>query len=110
MLDCYDEFVCSPPGFHAFRQEKPHWLDQEPIPWSVREAAREKCNRWLQTCPLSAAARAREMSARRDTLDTDPRRRSMVEPPPPRSLTSTPALADHVPAITAVRKLKQLKK
>lgn len=47
MLLTSKEFVVTPPGYSAFQQEKPHWLDQEPIPWLKRENARRKCSRWL---------------------------------------------------------------
>ncbi|XP_054283771.1 uncharacterized protein LOC129000711 isoform X2 [Macrosteles quadrilineatus] len=48
MLATYDEFVVTPPGFNLYQQDKPHWLDQEPIPWEERERARRKCVKWLR--------------------------------------------------------------
>lgn len=47
MLMTSKEFIVTPPGFSAFRQGKPHWLDQEAIPWLERENARRKCATWL---------------------------------------------------------------
>ncbi|KAG8296797.1 hypothetical protein J6590_093290 [Homalodisca vitripennis] len=47
MLATYDDFFVTPPGFNLYQQDKPHWLDQEPIPWEVREKARRKCVKWL---------------------------------------------------------------
>lgn len=48
MLSTYDEFVVTPPGYNAFQQEKPHWMDQEEIPWIEKEKARKKCVKWLE--------------------------------------------------------------
>ncbi|RZF34369.1 hypothetical protein LSTR_LSTR008908 [Laodelphax striatellus] len=47
MLSTYDDFQVTAPGFNVSQQDKPHWLDQEAIPWQLREKSRVKCMNWL---------------------------------------------------------------
>ncbi|XP_022188382.2 uncharacterized protein LOC111046994 [Nilaparvata lugens] len=47
MLSTYDDFQVTAPGFNVSQQEKPHWLDQEAMPWQLKEKSRVKCMNWL---------------------------------------------------------------
>lgn len=46
MLSAYDNLVLSQPG-QSYREEK-HWLDTDPVPWSIMEESRNKCLEWLE--------------------------------------------------------------
>lgn len=48
LLSVYDEFQISPPGYNAYEQDQPHWLQTIPIPLTVFEGSRKKCLEWLR--------------------------------------------------------------
>nr|CAD7263523.1 unnamed protein product [Timema shepardi]CAD7575413.1 unnamed protein product [Timema californicum] len=48
MLSAYDEFRLTQPGYDAFDQDEPHWLDQDLMPWELVEESRKKCLEWFE--------------------------------------------------------------
>lgn len=48
LLSVYDEFQISPPGYDAYEQDQPHWLQAIPVPLTVFEGSRKKCLEWLR--------------------------------------------------------------
>lgn len=48
LLSVYDEFQISPPGYDAYEQDQPHWLQTRPVPLTVFEGSRKKCLEWLK--------------------------------------------------------------
>lgn len=48
MLETSKDCVVSHPFYHADRQNEPHWLDREGVSWKVLDAARSKCENWIE--------------------------------------------------------------
>lgn len=41
------EFFATPPTYNAFRLDKKHWLEINPVPWEIINKSNSKCVKWL---------------------------------------------------------------
>lgn len=41
------KFFATPPTYNAFRLDKKHWLETNPVPWKIINKSNAKCVKWL---------------------------------------------------------------
>lgn len=49
MFNTNENLICTTPNYDAYRQQSPHWMDRESVPWEDFDKARFKCVNWMQS-------------------------------------------------------------